>query len=570
VTAYGGLQDRTGESPPADVIVVGAGPVGLTLAHELGSRGADVVVVEPRLAPDESSPRCKQVNPRSMEHFRRLGIAGAVRAHAPFPVGWSDRTVFCTSLTGRQIVRFDGVFALTDRQHPDFPEPAQWTAQYRLEQALRTTLQGRSSVRALWGSRVEGVVQDDETVTATVVDAGGATVRLRARYLVAADGGRSTVRRDLGIALRGNSHTVRNLQVVFEAPGLAQSHDHGEAVQYWVLGAGGGGLLGRLDTGDIWWAIIIGAPEDATTEWVTATLRTMTGAATPIRIRSRDPWTARMLVADRYRHGRCFLAGDAAHLNPPWGGFGANTGIGDAVDLGWKLAATLQGWGGADLLDSYELERRPFAERAVAAAEANMAVLTPELGSTKLADPGETGRIARQDAAEAVRRAKTSEFYTLGFVLGTGCPDSPIVVADNGPAPRSDTSDYQRSTAPGMRLPHLWTGPTTSLYDDLGEGLTLVTTDGAPVPPQWREAAVRRHIPWTEVSVDRRRFRGHVDVRYLLVRPDHLIAWRGDALPAQPDRLLDCVLAVRRRSSPPGQSLEEGCTTTPLRPTTRL
>ncbi|MTD55522.1 FAD-dependent oxidoreductase [Amycolatopsis pithecellobii] len=528
-----------------DVLVVGGGPVGLTLAHELGSRGVDVVLIEPGYAPDESSPRCKQVNPRSMEHFRRLGVADAVRAHSPFPAGWSDRTVFCTSLTGTEIVRFDEVFALTDRRRPELPEPGQWTAQYRLEQALRATLPTRPSVTAGWGGRVEDVVQDDESVTATVVGADGTTRNVRARYLAAADGGRSTVRRGLGIALSGTSHAVRNLQVIFEAPGLAAAHDHGEAVQYWVLGAGAGGLLGRLDTADTWWAILIDAPDDAPEQWVTATLRAMTGAATPIRVRSRDPWTARMLVADRYRHGRCFLAGDAAHLNPPWGGFGANTGIGDAVDLGWKLAATLQGWGGAGLLDSYEHERRPFAQRAIAAATANMAVLTPELASPHLTEPGEAGRIARQDAAAAVRRTKTQEFSTLGFVLGTGCPDSPIVVADDGPAPSSEISVYRPSSAPGMRLPHVWLGPTTSLYDELGPGLTLITTDGLPVPQEWRKAADFHRIPWTELAVAQPGYREHVGVRHLLVRADHVIAWRGDVLPDRPDQLLESVLGLR-------------------------
>lgn len=536
-----------------EVIVVGGGPVGLTLAHELGSRDIEVVLVEPRTAPDASSPRCKQVNPRSMEHYRRLGVAQDVRAHSLLPFGWSDSTVFCTSLAGRQVHRFDGVFALSDVTRDELPEPAQWTAQNRLEAALRSALPRRETVTALWGCRLVDIEESADGVVATTVDADGRGRRIHGRYLAGSDGGRSSVRRLLGIPLSGRSHQIRNLQVVFDAPGLAESHRHGPAVQYWVLNPQVGGLLGRLDTDDAWWAIIIDAPEDAPLGWVEVALRTMVGADTPIRIRSQDPWTARMLVADRYSAGRSFLLGDAAHLNPPWGGFGANTGIGDAVDLGWKLAATVSGWGGMHLLDSYAAERRPIAVRAIAEAEANMAVLTPELASPALDDRGAQGDRARAAATEAVRRAKTSEFYTLGFVLGSGSPDSPIVVPDDRPAPTSTTSDYQPSAAPGRRLPHLWRDRDTSLYDLLGSGLTLIEVATDPAPPTWRRAADRRGVPWTPLQLSEAE--ALFAARYVLVRPDHLVAWRGDELPADPELLLDRVLGGpvgRSRKTPTG------------------
>lgn len=524
-----------------DVVVVGGGPVGLTLAHELGSRGIGVVLIEPRTEPDRSSPRCKQVNPRSMEHFRRLGIADAVRAASELPFGWSDSAVFCTSLTGHQIERFDGVFALSDVPRSELPEPAQWTAQYRLEAALRETLPDRPTVTARYGERVVDLEQDGTSVHVTVEDAEGRRSLVRGRYLAAADGGRSGVRRTLGIPLGGRTHAIPNLQAVFDAPGLGGRHPQGRAVQYWVLNPEVSGLLGRLDTADSWWAIIIGAPLDATPEWTEQALRTMVGADVPIQVRSQDPWTARMLIADRYRDGRCFLLGDAAHLNPPWGGFGANTGIGDAVDLGWKLAAYLSGWGGEQLLDSYEAERRPVAAAAIAEAERNMAVLTPELARPDLDGDGPAADGARRAAADAVRRAKTSEMYTSGFVLGTGCPESPRVVPDDRPAPASETSVYRPSAAPGMRLPHLWPAPGESLYDRLGPGLTLLEVGASPASESWRSAAARRGLPLQVLRLNRPDAHALFGARYLLVRPDALVAWRDDELPADPGPLLDHV-----------------------------
>ncbi|WP_106186278.1 FAD-dependent oxidoreductase [Umezawaea tangerina] len=525
-----------------DVVVVGGGPVGLTLAHELGSRGVDVVLVEPRLEPDTSTPRCKQVNPRSMEHFRRLGVADAVRAASGLPFGWSDSVVFCTGLAGRRIEVFDGVFALSDVPSSEFPEPAQWTAQYSLETALRTALSTRPTVRARFGSRLRSAEQDGTSVVATIEEPDGTTSRIRGRYLAAADGAGSTVRRALGIGLAGRSHEITNLQVVFDAPGLGDRHGLGRAVQYWVLGATASGLLGRLDTRDAWWAILLDAPDDA--DWTERALRAVVGDDVPLRIRGQDTWTARMLVADRYREGRCFLLGDAAHLNPPWGGFGANTGIGDAVDLGWKLAADIAGWGGGAILDSYEADRRPVAVAAIAEAERNMAVLTPQLGRPDLDGDGAAGDAARAAVAEEIRAAKTSETYTLGFVLGTGSPGSPLVVPDDGPAPVSETSVYRPSALPGMRLPHLWLAPGVSLYDRLGPGFTLLEVGAPPVPGSWRSAAEERGMPLTTTRLARPDARALFGARYLLVRPDHLVAWRGDEPVADPGRLLDHVRGV--------------------------
>jgi 2-polyprenyl-6-methoxyphenol hydroxylase-like FAD-dependent oxidoreductase len=449
--------------------------------------------------------------------------------------------VFCTSLTGQLIQRLDAAFATADVPWSVLPEPAQWTAQFSVERVLRSELATRESVLPLWGRTVVDVAEGTDGVTATVCDDSGGRSWVRGRYLVAADGGRSGIREQLGIPLTGSSHGINNLQVIFDAPGLAARHRHGPALQYWVVHDEVSGLLGQLDTGDRWWAIVIDAPPEPSVESTTRALHALIGEPVPLQVVAQNAWTARMLIADRYRHGRCFLAGDAAHLNPPWGGFGANTGIGDAVDLGWKLAATLDGWGGGELLDSYNSERRVFAEAAIRAATDNMAVLTPELRRPHLNAPGAAGEQARRLAAETITQTKSGEMYTLGFVLGTGCPDSPLVIPDSRHASATGGTAYQPSARPGMRLPHLWLARGVSLYDALGAGFTLIECGAPGSLERWTVEAGFRGVPLTIVRINRPDAVELFDAGYVLVRPDQLVAWRGDDVPLDVGTLLDQV-----------------------------
>jgi len=261
-------------------------------------------------------------------------------------------------------------------------------------------------------------------------------------------------------------------------------------------------------------------------------------------VRSTDPWTARMQIADRMRRGRVFLAGDAAHLNPPFGGHGLNTGLGDAVDLGWKLAATLDGWGGPALLDSYELERRPIQERVIREATANMAVTSPELLADNLDADDAAGERARRAAGERIQHAKRPEFHSLELVLGIRIEDSPVIVREPDAAARRGTlPEVQRpGIQPGALLPHAWLGPGRSLYDELGAGFTLLVRRPGTGTGTIEKAARTRGVPLRVLEVPDPVHRGPA---LALVRPDQYVAWAGDCEPGDGLVLIDRVRGSR-------------------------
>ena len=277
---------------------------------------------------------------------------------------------------------------------------------------------------------------------------------------------------------------------------------------------------------DLWWAGANGVSAEVGQADPHALIRSLVGAKIDAEVLGTDPWTARMLLADRYRNGRVFLAGDAAHLNPPWGGHGFNTGIGDAVNIGWKLAAVLEGWGGDGLLASYEAERRVVAEQTIEEATINMSVLAPELSNQEMANADSGGEQARRAAARVIRTAKDREFHSLGLVLGYQYDASPVIVDDSTP-PLPVGQDYLPTARPGARLPHRWLPDGTSLYDRLGNGLTLLRLrDDVDVAPFIESAAAGR-VPLTVLDLRGQPFEEIYGAPLLLVRSDQHVAWRG-------------------------------------------
>ena len=276
-----------------------------------------------------------------MEHLRRWGVAGALRAAAPLPVAWSQRVMFCETLSGRAVTAFDGAFGLTTGRDDRFAESGQQVPQPVVEEVLRAHVRRSAHVDLRVGHAVTGLTQDAAGVTVTIRDGAGASYQVLADYVLGADGA-SGVTRELIGAEYARSDPRPNFNVVFRAPSL-DTH-LGPAVQYWALDADVPGLIGRLDLSGIWWAGFPGIDAAYGGEHAASLITGLVGAPVEHELLASDPWTARMLVADRFCAGRVFLVGESAHVNPPWGGHGFNTSVGDAVNIAWKIAAVLHGW----------------------------------------------------------------------------------------------------------------------------------------------------------------------------------------------------------------------------------
>lgn len=517
------------------VLIAGGGPVGLAVALELAYHGIASTVIEPRDLVEHGRPRAKTTSARTMELFRRTGVAADIKRSAAIGVDWSDEIRFCTTVTGTDVTWFSGVLGLDLADSPLTAEAAQQVTQPTVEDVLRERLATEPLVTLRFGQTVTSVDLSGDRPRVQATDAAGHAYETECEYVVGADGSRSAVRAALGAHYEGAPGGRPNVNITFRSRDLIDLVPSRRAIHHWVLNPDAPGVVGPLDLDGTWWAIATGLETIADESQAVAAVRGLVGADIDVEILATDPWQARLLLADSYGHGRAYLVGDAAHQNPPWGGHGFNTGVGDAVNLAWKLAAVLHGWAPVELLASYEAERRVIAQQTIELAAGNMRALSIDLSDAALMGDGPDADAAREAAASAIQIAKRSEFYSLGLVLGYGYgPDAPAQ------APSGDV--YVPIAAPGNRLPHARNVGGDSLFDYLGPEFTVV---GSGLNAQHLMRALsERGIPVTLLDPTAAGFAASDVPALALVRPDQHLAWVASdgRLPDELDPIITAAL----------------------------
>jgi 2-polyprenyl-6-methoxyphenol hydroxylase-like FAD-dependent oxidoreductase len=527
------------------VLIAGGGPVGMSAAIDLALRGVPSTIFEQRSPEDSFPPRTNQTNARSMEHFRRWGIADRLRENDLIDPELKRDVRFVTRIVGGYtIANLEGGVEWAQR-FPFASETPEWAPNPSIEKTLRDRVLSLDEIELRFSSRVTGIDSGPDDVRVDYVDADGREASATGPYLIAADGSRSVIRKQLGVRLEGKPDFAEAMAWYVHAPTLKElARPFGLSAFWWLINEEPTGLIVfAQDSDDHYLFFQTPIPEGVDPDDWAAVLphfQACIGAEVPLAQEGGGKVMVHSVMAPRYDHGRVLLAGDAAHLISPYGGFGMNIGIGDAADLGWKLGAVMKGWGGPGLLPSYSLERREAEAWIIDECAQNTELLGPDLMQPGMEQDSAEGAAIREQVQRRILEEKTRELKSIGAQLGYQYTESPII-AHNGAAPRSTAGDYVPTAAPGSRLPHVWLDDETSLFDRLGPWFTLVKTDPEADAGPLEAAARDRGVPLEVYSPD---FPGLADLyeaKLVLVRPDQHVAWRGDGPPADPAALIDLV-----------------------------
>lgn len=531
----------------APVAIAGGGPVGMALAIDLALRGVRSTVFERRAEEDRFSARTNMTNVRSMEHFRRWGIADALRENDPVSPNIQRDVAFVTRLTGEEILRFPRAYEWDERL-PIASEVAEWAPNSAIEKTLRERVATLPLIDFRFQHEVVGVEQDGDGVRVEVETPDGMT-EFSAGYLVVAEGSRSRIRSSvLNVRMEGKPNLARSFLWLVRSSELARlwkATPMASMTLFYNEDRNSDSMVPQ--SGEDEWAYFCSPVPDGIDgdDWEAcrAMLFRAVGVEFEVEPIEGGTFITHSVQAPRYDFGRILLAGDSAHLVSPMGGFGMNIGIGDAADLGWKLAAVIQGWGGPMLLPSYSIERGEAARFILDGCERNQAVGARELVLDGIEDPDEFGASIRAKVAEQIEVQKARQFKRMGGQLGYRYTSSPIIVRDGVDVPPPSFEDYVPSATPGNRAPHLWLHDGSSLYDHVGSGFTVLALGDHDVEPLLR-AAQRRGVPievFAPDPADRAELRELYRAGLTVIRSDHHVAWRGDALPADVDQLVGVI-----------------------------
>jgi 2-polyprenyl-6-methoxyphenol hydroxylase-like FAD-dependent oxidoreductase len=544
------------------VLIVGAGPVGLALAGDLGWRGVPCWLIEQTDGRIEQ-PKMDLVGVRTMEFCRRWGIADWVR-DAPYPGDYPQDCVWVTDLNGFELGRERFPGRAFEACPPQSPQKRERVPQDMFDPILRRFATSFERVNLQYGTALVSFEHGPDHVQATLRDMRtGATRTVTADYLIGADGGASTVREGAGIPMSGNPTLTYTTNVLFRCADFPSLHRMGKAYRFIFIGPEGTWLtIVAVNGGDRFRMSIVGTPDKVNHSEadIRSALRRAMGRDFDYETLSVMRWVRRELVADRYGAGRVFIAGDAAHLMSPTGALGMNTGIQDAADLGWKLEAVLRGWGGAELLRSYESERRPVALRNVAASTENLGRML----STRDRKPprqvfaqGPEADAARREYGDWFTETMRHEWFMNGFHLGYRYDESPIVWPDGTPAPPLERSTYTQTARPGARAPHVALPDGRSTLDLFGRGFTLLRLGpDAPSGEGIAQAAAAAGVPIRVVALDFPEICEAYQRALVLVRPDGHVAWRANAEPLEARAVIDVVRGASTIAREDGSQLE--------------
>ncbi|HEY3894054.1 MAG TPA: FAD-dependent monooxygenase [Pseudonocardiaceae bacterium] len=520
-----------------DVLIVGGGPVGMALGLDLRSRGVDFLLLE-ETDGRVDHPKAGTVGPRSMELFRRWGLADRIR-QAGWPEDHPLDIAWVTAVGGHEIYRID--FGTTGtRPRPHFtPEPEQVCPQHwlapLLTEALGTYPQG--PIRLRW--RVDGIIQRSDGLLAevTALDSGEVHT-VEAVYVAACDGAGSRIRKSCGVNAhsRYKPRVFRN--ILFRAPSLRAQLGEAAALVYFLTSPAVLRYPLRAMDGNELYRLTASGEDSSVTSDPTELIHTAIAWETPIEVLSDVPWHLTHRVADHYRDDRAFFVGDAAHTLSPSGGFGMNTGIADAADLGWKLAAALAGWAGPGLLDSYEGERMPVAEASLEQSNQNLGKTLRRELPPEIAFDNAAGAQARRMLGERLRAGGVEREFDAPDIHFGYRYRSHLIAAD----PREVAGEsWVTSALPGGRAPHGWLRPGKSMLDLFGEGFVLLSFLPSPDVMRLRKVFADHAVPLAVENINNYDLASLYGCSQVLVRPDGHVAWRGMNLPEDPDFLIDLV-----------------------------